>query len=39
MTVALGTVGSFEAHFSDYGAPVSIEAPPANEVSTLNLPN
>jgi hypothetical protein len=39
MSVALGKAGSFEAHFSKYGVPVTITAPPANQVSTFKLPS
>jgi hypothetical protein len=39
MVVAIGSLGSFEAHFSKYGEPVSIDAPPANQVGSFSLPS
>ena len=33
--VDLAAAGAFEVHFSDYGKDVSIEAPPADQVSDL----
>jgi len=33
MVVPFGGLGSFEAHFSKYGEPVDVQAPPANLVS------
>ena len=35
--VDLAAAGAFEVHFSDYGKDVSIEAPPADQVSDLDL--
>jgi hypothetical protein len=37
MSVTMGNVASFEAHFSKYGEPVDIKAPPADQVSTFSL--
>jgi hypothetical protein len=39
MSVGLGSVGGFVAHFSKYGEPVNVAAPPANQVSSLKIPN
>ncbi len=36
LTEKLGTVGTVTMTFSDYGAPVQIEAPPASETSDLS---
>lgn len=35
MKIPFGKVGSFEAHFSDYGKSVQVQAPPANLVSEM----
>lgn len=35
MTVPLGNAGSLEAHFSQWGEPVSVEAPPASQVMRM----
>lgn len=37
MTVSMGKVASFEAHFSRYGEPVSVQAPPADQVREFSL--
>jgi hypothetical protein len=37
LSVGLGSVASIEAHFSKYGQPVQISAPPANQVSEFSL--
>ncbi|MBA2560961.1 MAG: LppX_LprAFG lipoprotein [Propionibacteriales bacterium] len=37
MSVPLGKVASFEAHFSKYGEPVSVEAPPADQVGDFSF--
>lgn len=37
MSVDLGSVAAFEAHFSRYGDPVDISAPPADQVSEFSL--
>ncbi len=36
MTVDLGKTASIEAHFSKYGKPVSVQAPPAKQVGTFS---
>jgi hypothetical protein len=35
--VDLAAAGAFEVHFSDYGKDVSIKAPPADQVSDVDL--
>jgi len=35
--VTIGDSGSFEAHFSDIGVPVTVEAPPAKQVVPFSL--
>jgi hypothetical protein len=37
ISVAMGSAGSFEAHFSKYGEPVDVKAPPASQVSEFSL--
>jgi hypothetical protein len=37
LSVGLGSVASIEAHFSKYGQPVQISAPPADQVSEFSL--
>jgi hypothetical protein len=37
ISVAMDGVANFEAHFSSYGEPVDISAPPANQVSDFSL--
>ncbi len=37
ISLTMGSAGSFEAHFSKYGEPVDIQAPPANKVSEFSL--
>lgn len=37
LSVAMGGVANFEAHFSDYGEPVDIAAPPADQVSDFGM--
>ncbi len=37
MTVQMGKLASIDAHLSKYGEPVSVHAPPANQVGSLSL--
>jgi hypothetical protein len=37
MTIRMGSVASVSAHFSRYGEPVHVSAPPASQVSTFSL--
>lgn len=37
VAVSLGDAGSLEAHFSQYGEPVSVQAPPAGQVTEFSL--
>jgi len=37
ISVTMGSAGSFEAHFSKYGEPVDVKAPPASQVSEFSL--
>ncbi len=37
ISVPFGDMGSFEAHFSKYGERVSVDAPPASQVSQFSL--
>jgi hypothetical protein len=37
MSVTMGSAASLEAHFSKYGEPVDIQAPPADQVSKFSL--
>lgn len=37
MSVSMGSVVAFEAHFSKYGEPVDIKAPPPDQVSKFSL--
>jgi hypothetical protein len=39
IVVRLGSLGSFEAHFSKYGEPVTVNAPPAKQVGGFSLPS
>ncbi len=38
MSVPVGSGSSFVAHFSKYGEPVSVVAPPASQVGKFNIP-